>query len=107
MELKAKFPHKMLRKAQFLLEHFDDALEFMEKDVDKSSTKETSRRVSVQPTRDLRSMLHAHSPKNALEEDMKLVGQLADLLDKCLVLAPDKRLTVSEAMKHPFIVGRS
>ena len=106
MELKGKFPNKMLRKAQFLSDHFDDTLEFLERDFDKPTSKETARRLSIQPTKDLRSMLFAHSPKNAPEEDMKFVALLADFLDKCLVLAPDKRLTVSEALKHPFILGR-
>lgn len=106
MELKGKFPHKMLRKAQFLSEHFDETLEFLEKDFEKSTGKEMSRRVSIQTLKDLRSMLIAHSPKNAPEEDMKLVNQFADLLDKCLVLAPDRRLTVSDALKHSFIAGR-
>jgi serine/threonine-protein kinase PRP4 len=106
MELKGKFHHKMLRKSPFLSEHFDETLEFLEKDIDKVTGKDIFRRISIQPTRELRSMLIAHSPKNISEEDMKLVAQLADFLDKCLVLAPDKRLSVSDALKHPFITGR-
>jgi serine/threonine-protein kinase PRP4 len=105
MDLKGKFPHKMLRKARFASEHFDDHLEFVDREMNSITGKETVHRVSTQSIRDLRSMLIAHSPKNAPEEDMKLVIQFADMLDKCLALTPDKRLTVSEVLRHPFITG--
>jgi serine/threonine-protein kinase PRP4 len=94
MDLKGKFPHKMLRKARFASEHFDDHLEFVDREMNSITGKETVHRVSTQSIRDLRSMLIAHSPKNAPE-----------MLDKCLALTPDKRLTVSEVLRHPFITG--
>lgn len=31
----------------------------------------------------------------------------ADFLDKCLHLIPEKRLTVKEALSHPFVVKTS
>ena len=34
-----------------------------------------------------------------------LVLQLKDLLDKMLTLDPTKRITVKEALSHPFITG--
>lgn len=35
-------------------------------------------------------------------DDGRLVSSLADLLDKCLVLDPQKRIAVSDSLKHPF-----
>jgi serine/threonine protein kinase len=42
------------------------------------------------------------SSDKAGADDIKLVNQLIDLLEKGLTLDPSKRLTVSEALKHPF-----
>lgn len=39
-------------------------------------------------------------------EDPKMVADFKDLLDKMFVLDPDKRLTVSQALSHPFITGK-
>lgn len=37
------------------------------------------------------------------EQERKEVDLFADLLDKCLDLRGDKRITPSEALRHPFI----
>ena len=39
MELKGKFPHKILKKGQFTDQHFDEKLDFIQRDVDKISGK--------------------------------------------------------------------
>lgn len=39
-------------------------------------------------------------------EDPKMIADFKDLLDKMFVLDPDKRLTVSQALSHPFITGK-
>ena len=36
---------------------------------------------------------------------MKLVNQLTDLLEKGLTLDPTKRLTVVDALRHPFFAA--
>ncbi len=38
-------------------------------------------------------------------EEKKSVLQLYDLISNCLMLHPRKRLTVEEALKHPFVAG--
>jgi serine/threonine-protein kinase PRP4 len=38
-------------------------------------------------------------------EDLKLLSKFKDLLEKIFVLDPEKRLTVSQALGHPFITG--
>lgn len=37
------------------------------------------------------------------EEDQKKVAQLKDMLERCLTLDPNRRITPEEALKHPFI----
>ena len=39
-------------------------------------------------------------------EDPKMLADFKDLLDKMFVLDPDKRLTVSQSLSHPFITGK-
>jgi serine/threonine-protein kinase PRP4 len=39
-------------------------------------------------------------------EDPKMVVNFKDLLEKIFVLDPDKRMTVSQALTHPFITGK-
>lgn len=53
-----------------------------------------------------KDMGHLIHSSGTAEEDTKLVMQFKDLLEKMFILDPDKRLTVSEALSHPFISGR-
>ena len=39
-------------------------------------------------------------------EDPKMMSRFKDLLEKIFVLDPEKRLTVSKALGHPFITGK-
>lgn len=39
-------------------------------------------------------------------EDLKMLANFRDLLEKVFVLDPDKRITVSQALSHPFITGK-
>ena len=55
--------------------------------------------VSAKPVKDLRRMLMS---SKAGADDQKLVLQLADLIDKVLNLDPEKRMTVGQALKHPW-----
>jgi len=53
-----------------------------------------------------KDMGHLIFNSGTLDEDSRLVAQFRDLLEKMFVLDPDKRMTVSEALNHPFISGR-
>jgi serine/threonine-protein kinase PRP4 len=35
--------------------------------------------------------------------DRRKLSQLADLLERMMVLDPDRRITTKEALRHPFI----
>lgn len=39
-------------------------------------------------------------------EDPKMLANFKDILEKIFVLDPDKRITVSQALSHPFITGK-
>lgn len=59
---------------------------------------------SVNPSRDLQNELIGgqHLP----DDEYRKVIQLRDLLDKLLILDPSKRLTINNAMTHPFITEK-
>ncbi|CAO3687411.1 unnamed protein product [Rhizopus stolonifer] len=106
MELKGRFPNKLLRKAQFTTEHFDGDYAFLSHEIDKVSKNEIVKKITfIKPVRDIKSRIMAASTSDSDEEN-RLVQAFVDLLDKCLILSPDKRLTPKEALSHPFITGK-
>ncbi|KAL8470602.1 hypothetical protein ACS0TY_033236 [Phlomoides rotata] len=101
MELKGPFPKKMLRKGAFTDQHFDHDLNFLATDEDPVSKKPIRRLlVNIKP-KDFGTLISG-SPG----EDPKLVANFRDLMEKIFFLDPDKRLTVSQALSHPFITGK-
>ena len=130
IECRGKFSHKILRKAEFAAVHFDDLLNFRSQEKDRISGKDVIRMYtfSGKPTRDLRSRIvvaasSVSSSKNnngggggggggssssnnskATEQETRDVALFVDLLDKCLALNAEKRITPAEALKHPFLL---
>ena len=104
MDCRGKFPHKLLRKGSLTYEYFDDLLNFKAQEQDKVTERIVTKVVDVKakPVRDLRSRL-IPKDKRMNEQERKDLEQFADLLDKCLDLRPEKRITPAEALKHPFI----
>ncbi|XP_023639194.1 serine/threonine-protein kinase prp4 isoform X2 [Capsella rubella] len=102
MELKGPFPKKMLRKGAFIDQHFDQDLCFYATEED-SVTGKTIRRmmVNIKPN-DLGSVIK----RRYKDEDPKVSVHFRNLLDKIFTLDPQKRLTVSQALAHPFITGK-
>ena len=102
-EIKGKMPHKLIRKGVFAELHFDPDYDFLYKERDRVSGREIQRIIKFEqrplPGKDLRSLL---MPTKLPESEARKVIQLADLLDKALMLDPAKRLTPSQALKHPF-----
>ncbi|KAI8920408.1 kinase-like domain-containing protein [Entophlyctis helioformis] len=105
MDVKGKFPVKMLKRGAFSSEHFDDMNNFLQQDTDKITGKDVIKTVTViKATKDLRQTLLAGAGRLG-EDEQWLVQQFADLLDRALHLSPERRLTVKEALQHPFISG--
>ncbi|KAJ3348373.1 U4/U6 small nuclear ribonucleoprotein prp4, partial [Kappamyces sp. JEL0680] len=105
METKGKFLNHHLRKATLAEQHFTHDLVFLFQDFDKISGKPIVKNITVtNATNRIREKLGLGSvPVGKGEPQLE---QFIDLLDKCLDLNPDKRLTVKEALAHPFITSK-
>ncbi|XP_027366172.1 serine/threonine-protein kinase prpf4B-like isoform X2 [Abrus precatorius] len=101
MELKGPFPKKMLRKGAFTEQHFDQDLNFLATEEDPVTKKTIKRLILNIKPKDIGTLITG-SPG----EDPKMLSNFKDLLEKVFVLDPDKRLTVSQALNHPFITGK-
>ncbi|PPD75623.1 hypothetical protein GOBAR_DD27459 [Gossypium barbadense] len=101
MELKGPFPKKMLRKGAFTEQHFDQDLNFHATEEDPVTKKSIKRMILNIKPKDISSII-VGSPG----EDPKMVANFKDLLEKIFVLDPEKRMTVTQALAHPFITGK-
>lgn len=105
MDVKGKFPNKIIRKGQFKDQHFDSHCNFLSHEVDRVTEREKIVTMStINPTRDLHSELVGN--QNLPDDQARKVQQLKDLLDKILMLDSSKRLPVNQALAHPFILER-
>ena len=59
---------------------------------------------NIKSTKELREILLVDS-SSMTSEEQRLVSYFVDFLDKGLNLNPEKRLTVKDALLHPFIYG--
>ncbi|KAG5268400.1 hypothetical protein AALO_G00212160 [Alosa alosa] len=102
MDVKGKMPNKMIRKGLFKDQHFDQNLNFLYIEVDKVTEREKVTVMStINPTKDL--LADMIGGQRLPEEMRKKVMQLKDLLDGTLMLDPAKRITINQALQHPFI----
>lgn len=107
MEIRGKFSTKLIKRGQLTHLHFDEMGNFISVEHDKALGKTNVRTMAVvKPTRDLRTRLTVASSDMSDAESRDL-NHFIDLLDRCLALNPDKRITPSEALKHPFFVGKA
>ncbi|XP_051970236.1 serine/threonine-protein kinase PRP4 homolog [Xyrauchen texanus] len=102
MDVKGKMPNKMIRKGLFKDQHFDQNLNFLYIEVDKVTEREKVTVMStINPTKDL--LADMVGGQRLPEEQRKKVMQLKDLLDGTLMLDPAKRISINQALQHPFI----
>lgn len=103
MEVKGPFPRKMVRRALFRERHFDAELTFGVMEPDAVTQRDVRRLIrDTKPTRDLAAVL-AGASKSLSDAERRKVANLADLLDKMFALDPTHRITVAQALVHPFI----
>ncbi|KAK5046325.1 hypothetical protein LTR84_008469 [Exophiala bonariae] len=105
MEYRGKFPHKLLRRGALTYEYFDEMLNFQSQEIDKLTGRTVTKMIDIKakPVKDLRSRL-IPKDKKINEQERKEMELFVDLLDKCLDLRPEKRITPIDALKHPFII---
>ncbi|OQR72872.1 serine/threonine-protein kinase prp4-like, partial [Tropilaelaps mercedesae] len=105
MDLKGRFPNKLIKKSPEILrgKHFDADMNFMYYEVDKVTEREKIIVMkNINPTRDLGNDFAGTNPPAQLNK----VQQLRELLDKILAIDPSKRVTINQAMQHPFITEK-
>ncbi|XP_073816230.1 pre-mRNA processing factor 4 kinase [Musca autumnalis] len=102
MDLKGKIPNRIIRKGQFKDQHFDQSCNFLYHEIDKVTERE---KIVVMPvikaTRNLQQELIAD--QNLPDDQHRKVTQLRDLLDNIFALDPSKRISLNQALVHPFI----
>ncbi|EDQ89892.1 uncharacterized protein MONBRDRAFT_20788 [Monosiga brevicollis MX1] len=104
-ELKGKPSHKWIGKGAFKDEHFTADYQFKFEEVDKVTKKEKVTLLPLtKPTRDLKSLLLRNHTLS--EDEARHFESFANLLDRMLIVDPDKRITVKDALRHPFIAER-
>ncbi len=59
---------------------------------------------SIPPSKDLLAALVGS--QNLDDAHLRKVHQLKDFLDKALMLDPSKRITINQALVHPFITEK-
>ncbi|KAI2638067.1 kinase-like protein [Xylaria nigripes] len=107
MEIRGKFSAKLYKRGEMSHLHFDELGNFISAERDKALGKTNIRTLAiVKPTRDLRTRLMAASG-GMNDAESRDLNHFVDLLERCLTLNPDKRITPSEALKHPFFVSKS
>ncbi|EKU23242.1 hypothetical protein NGA_0680100 [Nannochloropsis gaditana CCMP526] len=107
MELKGALPQKLVRRHRLAYEQlklepmFESDGRFRQIEQDPVSKKVLLRLVHVplQPTRDLTGLL---LKAKAASDDKALVLRLADLLEKIFSVDATKRISVRDALHHPF-----
>ena len=129
MQLKGKMPNKLIRRGMFRETHFDSNFAFRYTEVDKVTEK--VREISIfkeQKTASFSSLclspqqekvtimssvpvtfdlLAALVGEQSLDDaHMRKVHQFKDFLEKCLALDPMKRLSINQALTHPFITEK-
>uniref|UniRef100_A0A8C8LMF0 Serine/threonine-protein kinase PRP4 homolog n=1 Tax=Oncorhynchus tshawytscha TaxID=74940 RepID=A0A8C8LMF0_ONCTS len=102
MDIKGKMPNKMIRKGVFKDQHFDQNLNFLYTEVDKVTEREKVTVMStINPTKEL--LADMVGCQRLPEDQRKKVAQLKDLLDLTLMLDPAKRISINQALQHPYI----
>lgn len=105
MDLKGKFPNKLIRKGAFKDNHFDGNCNFLYREVDKVTEKEKV--VTMTTINSGKDMLRDLVNNQDLPpEQLRKVTQLRDLLDRILILDNTKRISIKDALSHPFISER-
>ncbi|GMR53618.1 hypothetical protein PMAYCL1PPCAC_23813 [Pristionchus mayeri] len=103
-EVKGAYPNKLIRKAVFKDQHFDSNCNFLYHETDKVTQRDKITVLSnIRPTRSLDDELIGNQRLD--KDSMALLKAFRNLLEQMLALDPSKRITVGDALKHPFITG--
>ena len=77
---------------------------FMSQEIDSVTGKEVVKPYNIQkPPKELKARVVGGNSGGISDADMSLLNSFVDFLGRCLELNPEKRITPSEAFRHPFI----
>ena len=109
MECRGKISKKVLRRGDMRFIHFDEHLEqFWSYEKAGNPLRDTIRPMTINstpvPGKDIKARLwKAAKIKGTFNnDDYKELELFRDLLDKCLKLDPEERITPNQALMHPF-----
>lgn len=103
-DLKGRYPARLVKKAKFGNIHFEES-SFVSVEKDKKTGSESIKKIVIPPQakNDLKSrLMPLNTVKKLPEEEVKLLGNFVDLLNKALELDPAKRLTPKEALNVSY-----
>jgi serine/threonine-protein kinase PRP4 len=112
MELKGKFPHKMIKTGTAWKQHFDENFDFKYLDYNKATRKKVTRTITDCSAK--RSILDvvmlrvgADKQKSSADSEAQLyvkkAKQFADLIGQMTTLDPEKRATCDDLLNHNFV----
>ena len=102
LECRGRFPPKMLRKGHLIGQHFNEQFVFMSQEIDSVTGNPVVKPMNL--TKPVRELKHRILGSGAVVEgEGQLLASFIDFLGRCLELNPEKRITPSEAFRHPFI----
>jgi serine/threonine-protein kinase PRP4 len=102
MDCRGRFPSKMLRRGRLTANHFTDQMVFLSHEVDSVTGKEVVKQINIQrPNKELKQRVLGAGAVS--ESEGSMLSHFVDFLGRCLELTPEKRITPSEAFRHPFL----
>lgn len=104
MDLKGKFSSRLIKKGKFKDQHFNYNNNFLLHKKDEFTGREkVVEMYNIPITRDILFELKK-SYKNAFVNEEKKLIQLKELLDRMTMLDASQRISVTDCLKHPFIL---
>jgi len=102
MDCQGRFPSKILRKGRLTPHHFTEQMVFLSHEKDSVTGKEVVKQVNIQrPNKELKQRVLGAGAVS--ESEGSMLSHFMDFLGRCLELNPEKRITPSEAFRHPFL----
>ena len=109
LDLKGLPSKKLIKKAQFREEYFDEDFNFLWNREDRLTKTPYVKKIPLDvlvkqnssPARDLKAELLERFDSASASKPRVL--QLYDLLDKIFTIDPTKRISIEEVLRHPFI----
>ncbi|KAF4587922.1 serine/threonine-protein kinase prp4 [Ophiocordyceps camponoti-floridani] len=102
-EKRGRMHWKLYKRGRLSNQYFDDQDRFISVEVDRSTNKLTQRAMTFPAARHLGSRIDEVIRDLKTPANRQSVDQFMDLLDKCLLLHPEKRITPADALRHPFL----